>query len=70
MGAPKMPSPPPLPPPPLAANPMTLGSSQTALAAALEEQKATAAEGKGMDNTILTSAEGLPNPNTSRAQLR
>lgn len=70
MGAPKVPTPPPLPPPPLAANPMTLGSSQAALAGALEKQRATAAEGKGMDNTILTSSEGVSAPNTTRMQAR
>lgn len=70
MGAPKLPPPPSLPPPPLAANPMTLGSSQSALAGALEKQRSSAAEGKGMDHTILTSPQGATTPNTAKVQIK
>lgn len=70
MGAPKLPAPPSLPPPPLAANPMSLGSSQAALAGALEKQKATAAEGMGMDHTVLTSPTGLSAPATAKPALK
>jgi hypothetical protein len=69
MSAPKPPTPPAIPPPPTAAHPPSFGSSAAALAAALEGQRASTAEGKGMDNTILTSPGGLPPPDTGKTSL-
>jgi hypothetical protein len=55
-------------PPPIA-HPPTLGSSSTALASIEEKQRAQAAEGAGMDNTVKTRPSGLNPPSTTKATL-
>lgn len=69
MGFGKPPTPPSVSMPPPAAHPPTLGSSEVALAGSLQKQKAAAAEGLGMDNTVLTSTQGTSTPQTKSTLL-
>lgn len=66
---PKTPAPPSVAMPPPSAYATTLGSSSLALSDILEKQKATAANGKGNDNTILTSPQGTGAPRTTKSTL-
>lgn len=55
--------------PPPAANPAVLGSSQTQLAAQQTRKAGSVAEGRGFNNTIQTSPQGLQAPATARTTL-
>ena len=55
--------------PPPSAHPPTLGSASLVATQQAAKQKAAAAEGMGMDNTIQTSPQGLKAPDTAKATL-
>lgn len=56
--------------PPPHAHPSTLGSVVSSSLGAIGKQKAAAAEGLGMDDTVQTSPQGLKNkPDTAKATL-
>ena len=66
---PKSPSPPSIGMPPPTAHPSTLGAASVIEAGQLEKQRAAAAEGKGFNNTIGTSMQGAPAPQTAKTYL-
>lgn len=63
------PSPPTIPPPPLYAHPATLGSASVIEAGQVQQNRAKVAEGKGLNNTIATSSQGAPSPQTAKTYL-
>lgn len=63
------PKPPSVPLPPPSAHPPTLASSTTALAGLNAKIAGQQAEGKGMNNTVKTSPQGLAKPATATATL-
>lgn len=69
MGLFSPPKPPAMPMPPPAAHPQTMASSNIATEEEAMKQRAKAAEGMGMDNTIKTSPTGTKAPDTAKATL-
>ena len=65
MGIFSPPKPPSVQLPPPAAHPPTLGSANVVAAQQAAKERASAAEGMGMDNTIKTSPQGLKAPTTT-----
>lgn len=51
--------------PPPSAHPPTMANTSLALAGLQSRQRARAAEGEGVDNTVKTSPQGVSQPSTS-----
>lgn len=69
MGSVPTPSPPSIQMPPPSAYPATLGSTSVVEAGLTQQNRAKIAEGKGLNNTVATSPQGAPSPQTAKTYL-